>query len=108
MFVIRPRLQPAEEISDRARSILQVQIPYPSSKDTPNTLPLAAGTHPGGRAICTNSSRQVSFLLDGRTQVDGVVRLRIGLLAMSINAVKESCPWQSKLCRSVVRKKVLS
>ena len=37
-----------------------------------------------------------------------VVRLRIGLLATSVNLVKEWCQWKSKLCHSVVRKKLLS
>jgi hypothetical protein len=40
---------------------------------------------------------------------DGViVRLRIGLLTTSANLVKEWCQWKSKLCHSVVRKKLLS
>ncbi len=35
-----------------------------------------------------------------------LVRLRIGLLATSINHTREWCQWKSELCRSAVRKKL--
>jgi hypothetical protein len=56
---------------------LQGQIPFPSAKETLNA-PLAAGSHPRCRAICTNLSR-----------------LRIVLLEMSINTVKEWHQWKT-------------
>jgi hypothetical protein len=42
--------------------ILQGRIPYPISKESPNTLLQAVEIHPRGHGICTNSSRQAHFL----------------------------------------------